>query len=240
MRIYWIWMDLSWDLMEFETPTPSTPKRIFFSTLTLLKALSVTTPESKARQPGLAHKALGARPWFPQASSTGIIVKMMSTGSLGIPSFLGFRVSVSVSTLGFSMLNSTHNLNIKHGDATIKMLGFYWTTEIEFGWALRKLGLKDQNRDVANKYIRLYKNFTSKCLHIADFPRKIFRKTGCLTWVWVNTQYLCILYVYIGTTIWRDEDPFTSYFGVHQGYRVLTYGNMFFLLVKPVQGRMLS
>ena len=62
MRIYWIWSDLSWDLMEVETPTPSTPKRFFFSTLTLLKALSVTTPEGKATQPGLAHKALGARP----------------------------------------------------------------------------------------------------------------------------------------------------------------------------------
>lgn len=63
---------------------------------------------------------------------------------------LGFRVSVSVSTLGFSMLNSTHNLSIQHGDATIEMLGFDWTNEIEFG-ALRKLGLKHQNRDVASK-----------------------------------------------------------------------------------------
>ena len=39
-----------------------------------------------------------------------------------------------------------------------------------------------------------------------------------LTWLWINTYRYSSL---------GDEHPFTSYFGVHQGYKVLTHPHMF-------------
>ena len=37
-------------------------------------------------------------------------------------------------------------------------------------------------------------------------------------WLWINTYRYSLL---------GDEHPFTSYFGVHQGYKVLTHPHMF-------------
>jgi len=55
-----------------------------------------------------------------------------------------------------------------------------------------------------------------------------------MLWVWINTYYII---PFLG-----DEHPFTSYFDVHQGYKVLTHPHipMFAMQLKLETGQMVK